>query len=518
MADSGSSRAEHLLTLLELGRQARQMESDKALQFLLVNQSIRIAPYQIGALWIENEGVVLQSGVSQIERNSPFILWLSEVGEQLSELEKPAIVEAHMLLATTLSAWVDWLPEHAVWLPITGGKRRAGLILARETAFTELDLLTLPEWVDIWAHSWRLLDAPTVHGEIASLWNKLKERLPNYEELKQDARNIFLGGQYLYQRVRANPKLISEKARHLFLEANQKVTLAIQWLRQQGPKGAYEAALSESKAIWIDKKRRWKWLFWIFILFPVRLSVLAPGELVPANPAIIRVPIDGIVDEFFVSPNNKVTKGQPLLKLDLTSLMSRLQVAQEETQVAAQEYRQGSLQALSDAKSRGMLASQEGKAAEKKIEADYVKELINKATIDSPRDGIAIFDDPTEWIGKPVAAGEKIMVVAAEGEVEIEAWIPVSDALELPKNASVTLYLNAMPFSPVSGHLRYISHEAVLRPDGSYAYRVRASLKAGKLGPRSGLKGTAKVSGEFVPLSYWVLRKPLAVMRQYLGI
>jgi hypothetical protein len=35
---------------------------------------------------------------------------------------------------------------------------------------------------------------------------------------------------------------------------------------------------------------------------------------------------------------------------------------------------------------------------------------------------------------------------------------------------------------------------------------------------RIGLKGTAKVSGRYVPLAYWVFRKPLALARQLLGL
>jgi hypothetical protein len=115
-------------------------------------------------------------------------------------------------------------------------------------------------------------------------------------------------------------------------------------------------------------------------------------------------------------------------------------------------------------------------------------------------------------------AGEKVMVVATEGQVEVEAWIPVGDMLEVPDRASASLYLNASPFNAVSANIRYVGHEPMLRPDGTYAYRVRASLPKGKKGPRVGLKGTAKVNGQFVPFSYWVLRKPLAITRQFLGI
>ncbi|MGI9142277.1 MAG: HlyD family secretion protein, partial [Fluviibacter sp.] len=143
---------------------------------------------------------------------------------------------------------------------------------------------------------------------------------------------------------------------------------------------------------------------------------------------------------------------------------------------------------------------------------------IAKAQIKAPRAGIALFDDPSEWIGKPVAAGEKVMVVATEGDVEIEAWVPIGDAIALPKEAPVSLYLNATPLSPVDGHSRFIGHEALQRPDGSYAYRLRATLDAGETAPHVGLKGTAKISGEFVPLVYWVFRKPLGTVRQFLGI
>ncbi len=81
---------------------------------------------------------------------------------------------------------------------------------------------------------------------------------------------------------------------------------------------------------------------------------------------------------------------------------------------------------------------------------------------------------------------------------------------------TVSLYLSASPLSPVTARLRYMAHEAVQRPDGGLAYRVRATL-AEKTTHRVGLKGTAKLHGGWVPLAYWVLRRPWATMRAYLG-
>ena len=357
-----------------------------------------------------------------------------------------------------------------------------------------------------------------IYGELTRLWIRFLDYVPTWDEFQTYASHVLEGAKFTYEKYSDNPLQIFVRAGQLCQDSFAWIKKSWAWLRAQGIEGTSEAVVAEAKAIWRDKKRRWTWLIWIFLLFPVRLTVLVPGELVPANPAIIRVPIEGIVDEFYVTPNQTVVKGQPLFNLDLTTLLSRLQVAEQETQIATQEYRQSSLQGLTDSKSRGLLVPQEGKAAEKKMEADYVKELLNKAKIVAPRDGIVIFDEPSEWIGKPVQAGEKVMVVATSGDVEIEGWIPVGEAIEVPKDSSVTLYLNAMPFSPVTGYLRYEGHEPIQRPDGGYAYRLRASLSPGDEGPRVGLKGTAKVHGQYVPLSYWVLRRPLATLRQFLGI
>jgi hypothetical protein len=52
----------------------------------------------------------------------------------------------------------------------------------------------------------------------------------------------------------------------------------------------------------------------------------------------------------------------------------------------------------------------------------------------------------------------------------------------------------------------------------TYAYRLRATVTSKNSNQRIGLKGTAKVSGHYVPLAYWIFRKPLAVARQFLGL
>lgn len=253
------------------------------------------------------------------------------------------------------------------------------------------------------------------------------------------------------------------------------------------------------------------------LLCPVPLSVLAPGELVPAHPAVIRAPLDGVIAQFQVQPNQMVKAGQPLFGFDEAPIAARRDVAVQALATAQAEYRQYEQLALSDAKFKTQLAIASGKIGEKQAEADFARDQFEHARVVAPQDGIALFDDPAEWIGKPVQTGERILRIAAPNDVEVEAWLPIGDAIPLADDAEVKLYLAATPLSALSARVRYVAHDAVPRPDGSYAYRVRARLD-GDIDQRVGLKGTAKLSGGWVPLGYWMLRRPLAVIRQHIGL
>ncbi|MBF0158839.1 MAG: HlyD family efflux transporter periplasmic adaptor subunit [Magnetococcales bacterium] len=249
---------------------------------------------------------------------------------------------------------------------------------------------------------------------------------------------------------------------------------------------------------------------------PVPMSVLAPGELVPANPSVIRAPLEGVIEHFFVQPNATVQSGSPLFLLDQSTLRSRLEIATQAMITAEAEYRQSAQLAVSETRSKGLLAPLTGKIEERKAEVDYLRDQLERCRVVAPHDGLALFDDPHEWIGRPVTVGERVMRVAMMDDVEVEAWLGVGDAIPLASDRVMSLHLNATPLDPVPFTIRYVAHDAVQRPDGSYAYRVRARLVE-PTRHRVGLKGTARLTGEQVTIGYWIMRRPWAVIRQMLG-
>jgi len=255
----------------------------------------------------------------------------------------------------------------------------------------------------------------------------------------------------------------------------------------------------------------------VVLCLPVRLTVLAPAELVAADALVVRAPLDGVVERFHVQPNQAVKAGALLFSFDQAPISSRLDVARQALATAQVEYRQSAQLSLADARNKGQLAVLQGKIEERRAEAAFLADQFERSRVTAPRDGVAIFDDPSEWEGRPVRTGERILRVVDPRRVEVEAWLPVGDAIPLPAGAPLQMYLAATPLDPVHATLRYMAHDPVQRPDGHFAYRVRATLAA-PTGHRIGLQGTARLEAGWVPLSYWVLRRPLAVIRQALAL
>lgn len=255
----------------------------------------------------------------------------------------------------------------------------------------------------------------------------------------------------------------------------------------------------------------------LLLALPVPLTVLAPAEIVPTRPEVVRAPMEGVVERFHVQPNARVAVGQPLFDLDDTTLRSRLEVAEKSLAIAESEYLITSQLALQDPRSKTQLALLAGRAEEKRLEAEGLRDLLVRSRVKAARPGIALFSDPQSWIGRPVVTGERILTVAQEQEAEVEAWLSPGDLIPLPPAATLTLFLNVDPLHPRQARVRLVAYEATARSDGTAAHQLRATLEGDEKPPRLGLKGIARVEGERVTLLWWMVRRPVAMVRQWLG-
>lgn len=468
-----------LAALHDLGKAARRAEHVSELEFMAVNDSRALVPYRQAALWQGRSGVRALSGVVKLEAHVPYVQWLNRVLVLAAARSphEPWRLTASDLPADLAAEWAQWLPAHALWLPLpplkplqaaalgskqqqqpdltagdAAGNGLEGWLLVRDLPWTDAQQALLGEWVDMWHHARHGLQASRPRWQLWSPFDSAR------------------GGN----------------------------------------------ADAVPRPWWRRRATHWMLAVLMVACLPVRLSVLVPGELVPAKPAVLRSPMDGVIDVFYVQPNQVVKKDQPVFGFDELLIQSKREVTRQALGTAEAEYRQTAQQALTDPKSKAQLAMLIGRIEEKRTELDYVNDQLKRAQVLAPQDGIALFDDPSEWIGRPVTVGDRILRLAALDDVEVEAWVPLADAIALDDDARVSLYLSASPLAPVDASLRYLAHEAVERPDLSYAYRLRARLSE-PTEHRIGQKGTAKLYGRWVPLVYWVLRRPLASLRAYVG-
>ena len=269
-----------------------------------------------------------------------------------------------------------------------------------------------------------------------------------------------------------------------------------------------------------DQKRKQKiaLVILIVLLFPVRLTVLVPADVTPKDAFPVRAPLEGAVDVVHVRPNQPVKQHQPLFDLDTTGLRTRLSVARKAFEAASEEYRQAAQLAVSDDdKGRLEMNQRKGRMEEKAAELAYSEQLLDRVRVKAPRDGVAVFTDASDWIGRAVMIGERVMQIADPERVEITIRLPLADAIDFAPDAKVSLYLTNAPQFSYHGQLTYAAYKAEVMPDGVVAYKLKADFAPDETPPRLGLTGTAKIHGGWAPLVYYVLRRPLAAARQWVG-
>jgi hypothetical protein len=256
----------------------------------------------------------------------------------------------------------------------------------------------------------------------------------------------------------------------------------------------------------------------LVLLVPVRQTVLAPAEIVSSDARIISSPIDGVIDRIAVHPNQAVSAGTLLFTLNETSLKSRVEVLRKQVAVADAELMAASQRAFDNPQSKNELTVLNGVAEQRRAELAAVTAQLTRTQVFAPEDGVVVFSDANDWIGKPVVTGERILQLADPARPAMQIQLAVADAIALEPGAEVTLYLTAYPLAPLHGRILETSYQAKTSEDGIVAYRLLASVDSKREQARLGLHGTAKLYGKRVSLAYYVLRRPLATFRAWTGL
>lgn len=437
---------------------SRSAETHQALAFTVVNETWQLVPYRQALFWRKGAtglDLVAVSGLAAIAEDSPFTVWVKRL---------------------TRTLW-----------PLVGGAVRVINLQDIDEAGKALDDWpgVTPDLISGWEEWWppHLVLVPLVQrGETLGLAMFLLAAPPKVAGMATLARLQDVWAHSLWALTRSAGSRFSFKL----------------------PRG------------------RWRWALAIVVCavlaYPTHQTALAPAEIIALDGLAIAAPLDGVVQRFAVEPNEDVQAGQLLFSLDDTTLRNRREVTARALEVAAAELLSAQQRAFSDDKARGEVAVLQSRIAERRAELSAVEAQLKRVEVLAPNDGIAVFSDINDWQGKPVVTGERVMQLADPKDAGVLIYLSVADAIALDPGARIRIFLQVDPLNPIEATLSQTSYQAVLSPDGVSSYRLRGTLNGDDDGlARIGLKGTAKVYGDSVPLIYYLLRRPLATLRQWSG-
>lgn len=254
-------------------------------------------------------------------------------------------------------------------------------------------------------------------------------------------------------------------------------------------------------------------------LVPVSMSALAPVEVAPREPLVVTAGVDGVIEAVLVKPNDTVHKGQSVVRMADTVLRNRLEIAEREVAVADARLKKATQLAFVDMRGRHELGLARAELELRLAERDYARELLERSEIRAERDGVALFGDIRDLVGRSVATGEKLMEIADPKAMELRIDLPVSEAIVLTPGARIRVFLDSDPLSPLDARLVRADYRARPRDNQLLAFRLVAhSEQPEARGMRLGVRGTARVMSETVPLGFYLFRRPIAVARQWMGL
>ncbi len=268
-----------------------------------------------------------------------------------------------------------------------------------------------------------------------------------------------------------------------------------------------------------------RWMLWSFpavlallVFVPVPLTTLAPFEVVPFDAAPVTSPIEGVISEILAEANTPINAGQVLFRFDATKQVADASIAEQRVVVAEARLLTARSGAFVDPDAKNSMAVIEKELRLAQAERDYAMSLLSRVNVVAPHSGMLVYSAKADWLGKPVRVGEKVMEVADPAKVSYRIELGVHDAIAMGKNAGVKLFLDADPLNPRRATLYEESYHAVEKTAGSLAYTLKAKPDGGnELPARLGLRGTAQLSGEWVSLGFYLFRRPIAALRQYIG-
>ncbi len=352
----------------------------------------------------------------------------------------------------------------------------------------------------------RLLDVASCPEELKEGWNEYSLPFVLWTPLKMPD-GTFIGGLWM---TRETPwqenelpllKRLGETYGHAFVAVTSR-------------KDLYHRPRKVTVAVWVI-------IVFLLLVFvkSIKLSALAPAEIIAKEPVVVSSPMDGVISDIKFSPNTYVSTGETLFVLEDTNLRNEYNVTEKTLAVAEAEYRKASQGSFGDTKSKAQVSLLQAQTELHKSKLEFARELLDKITVKAEKTGLLIYSDKSDWIGKRVQVGERVMEIADTDKIQLKINLSIGDAIVLKEGAKVDVFLDADPLNPIEATVSSASYMAEKYNQDTLSYRVYAEFdNVAQTDLRIGSQGTAKMYGERVSVFFYLFRRPISYVRQLLGV
>jgi putative peptide zinc metalloprotease protein len=219
----------------------------------------------------------------------------------------------------------------------------------------------------------------------------------------------------------------------------------------------------------------------------------------PAHPVTLHAAISGRVDAVMVREGEKVSAGQPLLRMSSTAAASMTSSAAAQIDKA----RFGAFAAELSGGSIGTAAAEQEAAMHSN---GLASEAQSSLVVTAPSDGIVLTPNPVKLLDQNFGSGQPMLSVADTGARTVRVFIPVSALDRIPEKAEVAL-IPPGHFSVIRLRLTQIEGDPVNLPGGLSTkqeykgialptfYSARIPLPAADSDLPLGSSGSAKIFG-----------------------
>ena len=274
----------------------------------------------------------------------------------------------------------------------------------------------------------------------------------------------------------------------------------------------------------------------------ISLTITATGNLVPTNEVTVGSELSGTALEVYVDVNDRVTKGQPLVKLDTTKLAQQTESSRAAVQAAqaavtlagatvkeseATLARQQELQRLSGGKVPSQLdldtaVATAGRARASRLSAEatvgqaQAQVLINesdlaKAIVKSPIDGIVLTRsiEPGQTVAASFTAPQLFIIAEKLERMKLEVAIAEADIGRVAKGQQSTFTVDAWPDRAYTASVTIVYYGSAIT-NNVITYEADLEVSNDDLSLRPGMTATADI---LVAESKNVFLVPTAALR-----